>query len=51
MTQIDGKINLVVFLNVYQTLLVLHVYCHKLVADLRSVFSVVHQTELFSLDV
>ena len=51
MAQIDREIDLVMLLDVNQALLVLHVDSHKLVADLRCVFCVVNQTDLFGLDV
>lgn len=48
MAKIDCKINLVVFLDVDQTLFVFHVDCYKLIADFWSMLSVVHKAELLS---
>lgn len=46
MTQIDGKINLVMLLNIDNRFLVLHVDCYELVADFGGVLGVVNQTKL-----
>lgn len=51
MAQVDCKVNLVVLGYVYDLLLVLHVHCYELVADLGSMLSVVHQAELLVRDV
>ena len=42
MAQIDSQVNLIMLLDVKDRLLVLHVNCHELVADLGSVLCVVH---------
>lgn len=44
--QVDGQVDLVGLRNRYLSLFVLQVHCHELVANLRSVLSVVIQTEL-----
>jgi len=46
MTQVNGQIYLIMFGNVYDWFLVLHVYSHKLVANLWCMFSIVNYTEL-----
>ena len=51
MAEVDGQINLVVLWDVKDVLLVLHVNCHELVADLRGMLGVVHRAEQLSLDV
>ena len=51
MTQIDCKVDLIMLLDVYQALLILHVHCHKFIADLWSMLSVVDQAELLGFDV
>jgi len=47
MAKIDGKIYLVMFWNVDDWLLVLHVNGHELVTDLRSMLCIINQTKLF----
>ena len=42
MAEVDGQVNLIVLGNVYDRLLVLHVYCHELVADLGCMLGIVH---------
>ena len=51
MTKVDGKIDLIVLWDVEDVFLVLHVYGHKLVANLWSMLSVVDKAELLGLDV
>lgn len=46
MAEVDGQVDLVVLRYLKNGLLVLHVNCDKLVANLRSVLSIVHQAEL-----
>jgi len=51
MTKVNGEINLVVFGNVNNRLLVLHVNSHKLVTNFRCVLSIINQAKLFVCDV
>lgn len=51
MAQVDGQIDLIVLGDVENVLLVLHVHSHELVANLRRVLGIVHETELFRLDI
>jgi hypothetical protein len=51
MTKVDSQINLVVLGNIEDVFFVLHVHRHKLVANFRSVLSIVYRAEKLSFDV
>ena len=51
MAKVDGEIDLVVFWNVEDVLFVLHVYSHKLIANLWSMLGVVDKAELLGFNV
>ena len=51
MTEVDGQVDLIVLWDVKDVLLVLHVNCHELVANFRSVLRIVDRAEQLSLDI
>ena len=51
MAKVDGQVDLVMLRDVKDVLLVLHVNCYELIADLWSMLGIIHRTEEFSLDI
>ena len=51
MAKVDCKVDLVMLWDIKDVLFILHVHCHKFIANFRCMLGVVHEAELLGLDV